>query len=93
MNFFVAYPATSAAKREKLIIFRCVIGKKELPKKNVITTDGVNRIPTRSWESFLDSLFAKDSFWLWKRLNAGRLLEESPFAEGHVWMVSLQRAP
>ena len=46
MNFFVAYPATLAAKRKRLIIFRCVIGKKRIAKKNVITTDGVNRIPT-----------------------------------------------
>ena len=47
----------------------------------------------RSLEGFLDSLFAKGSFRLWKRLNAGRLFEEGPFAEGPVWMVSLQRAP
>ena len=33
MNFLLAYPATLAAKRERLIIFRCVIGKKKLPKK------------------------------------------------------------
>ena len=46
MNFLVAYPATLAAKRERLVIFRCVIEKKELPKKNIVTTDGVNRIPT-----------------------------------------------
>ena len=47
MNFFVAYPATLAAKRERLIIFHCVIEKKkELPKKNIITKDGVTRIPT-----------------------------------------------
>ena len=46
MNFLVACPPTLAAKRERLIIFRCVIGKKELPKKNIITKDGVNRIPT-----------------------------------------------
>ena len=46
MNFLVAYPATLAAKRERLIVFRCVIEKKELPKKNVITKNGVNRIPT-----------------------------------------------
>ena len=32
--------------------------------------------------------FAKGSFRLWKRL----LLEEGPFADGLVWMVSLQRA-
>ena len=46
MNLIVAYPAMLAAKRERLIIFRCVIGKKRVAKKNVITTDGVNRIPT-----------------------------------------------
>ena len=46
MNFLVAYPATLAAKGERLIVFRCVIEKKELPKKNVITKDGVSRIPT-----------------------------------------------
>ena len=46
MNFFVAYPATLAAKRERLIIFRCVIEKKRVAKKKIITTDGVNRIPT-----------------------------------------------
>ena len=46
MNFFVAYPATLAAKRERLIIIRCVIGKKRVAKKNIITKDGVNRIPT-----------------------------------------------
>ena len=38
-----------AAKREKLIIFRCVIEKKKVAKKNVITIDGVNRIPTVAW--------------------------------------------
>ena len=48
MNFFVAYLATLAAKSERLIIFRYVIGKKRVAKKNVITTDGVNRIPTTS---------------------------------------------
>ena len=46
MNFLVAYPATLAAKRERLIMFRCVIGKKRVAKKNVITTGGNNRIPT-----------------------------------------------
>ena len=46
MNIFVAYPATLAAKRERLIIFRCVVGKKRVAKKNIIATDGVNRIPT-----------------------------------------------
>ena len=46
MNFLLAYPATLAAKRERLIIFRCVIGKKKVAKKKKITTDGVNRIPT-----------------------------------------------
>ena len=48
MNFFVAYPATLAAKRERLIVFRCVKEKKELPKKNINTKDGVNRISTIS---------------------------------------------
>ena len=46
MNFLVAYPATWAAKRERLIVFRWVIEKKRVAKKNVITKDGVNRIPT-----------------------------------------------
>ena len=47
-KFFVAYPATLAAKRERLIIFRCVIGKKRVTKKKkkILTTDEVNRIPT-----------------------------------------------
>ena len=36
--------------------------------------------------------FVKGSFWLWKRLYAGCLLEEGPFADGPVWMASLQRA-
>ena len=51
MNFFVAYPATLAAKRERLIIFRCVIEKKELPKEKIITTNGVNLIPTTTLPS------------------------------------------
>ena len=42
----VDYPATLAAERERLIDFRCVIGKKRVAKKNIITKDGVNRIPT-----------------------------------------------
>ena len=45
MKFLIAYPDTLAAKRERLIIFRCIIGKKRVAKKYIITTDGVNRIP------------------------------------------------
>ena len=41
----------------------------------------------------LDSLLAKGSFRLWKRFNAGRLLEEGPFVEGPVWMFFLQGTP
>ena len=49
MNFLVVYRATLAVKRERLIIFRCVIGKKRVAKKKrIITTDVVNRIiPTQ----------------------------------------------
>ena len=50
-EFFVADPATLAAKRERLIIFRCIIGKKELPQKNIIATDGINRIPTQPYNT------------------------------------------
>ena len=46
MNFLVAYPATLAVKRERMIIFRWIIGKKRFAKKKIITKDGVNRIPT-----------------------------------------------
>ena len=46
MNFLVAYPATLAAKKERLIVNRCVIEKRVAKKKKIITKDGVNRIPT-----------------------------------------------
>ena len=41
----------------------------------------------------MDSFFAKGSFQLSKKFYAGCLLEEGPFADGPIWMVSLQRAP
>ena len=46
MNFVVAYPATLAAERERLIVFRCVIEKRVAKKKYIITKDGISRIPT-----------------------------------------------
>ena len=49
INFLADYPATLAAERERLINYRCVIGKKKsCQKKNIITKDGVNRIPTHA---------------------------------------------
>ena len=68
MNFLVAYPATLAAKRERLIDFRCVIEKKELPKKYIITKDGVNRIPT---VVLICTQVINDMRWkFWKRRNS-----------------------
>ena len=37
-----------AAEKKRLIIYHCVIRKKRVAKKIIITIDGVNRIPTHA---------------------------------------------
>ena len=50
-EFFVAYPATLAAKRERLIIFRCVVGKKRVAKKKYLQQTELSVFPHKAFLS------------------------------------------